>query len=179
MSRTASWLALFPVFVFGLAGCGGASGSSSVQGSVGGKSFSEAHAVANVGGQAQRQSGLVIISSASDICERVTANSEPTNAQLLTLQLREADAAGNSSAPGHSGTYAITSNGSPTSGQFAWAFFVAVGAQTSDSSQMQASGGSVTLTDVADGRYGGSFDLTFGSDHLTGSFDSSNCPALK
>jgi hypothetical protein len=178
MTRTASWLTLIPIFVFGfvVAGCGG--GGNSVQGSVGGKGIGSAHAVSNVSGTAPAQSAAVIISNISDLCARITDNKEPTNAQALTLQFGDSDAAGNTSAPSHSGTYVITTSTAPGAGQFATAVFSTIGAQTTDTSETQAGAGTVTLTDVATGTYGGSFDLTFGSDHLTGSFDSSNCPGL-
>ena len=94
MSRTASWLALFPVvFGFVVTGCGG--GGNSVHGSVGGKGIGDAHAVSNVSGSAPTQSGAVVISNVSDLCARITNNSEPTNAQALTLQFADSDATGN------------------------------------------------------------------------------------
>jgi hypothetical protein len=59
--------------------------------------------------------------------------------------------------------------GSGTSFQWA-ATFVAKGAKNCNASEEAATGGTVTVTTITDTVVEGSYDLYFGSDHLTGSF---------
>ena len=160
-------------------GCGGPSdGSAAVTGTIAGKSFASANAVANTSGSGQSVSALVVISDVGNLCGNIDADNDTTNAQALTFDLFEADMSGNTVAPAHSGDYVIATDATMT-GQLAGANYVAVGASTADKTESVATAGKVTLTGVASGHYVGSFDLTFGTDHVTGTFDTAPCAALK
>jgi hypothetical protein len=69
------------------------------------------------------------------------------------------------------GTYPITTQSVPA----ATASFSATDATCGTTLNVQATGGSVTFNSLTASQATGSFNLTFGSDTLTGSFNASNC----
>ncbi|HEX4458568.1 MAG TPA: hypothetical protein VIA18_11400 [Polyangia bacterium] len=167
-------LAFVPMIL--AAGCGGSPGDASVSGTINGKSFSNASSISsNTAGQT---SAVIIISNVSDLCARVVSNDEPTNVQALTFSLVEVNDANEVSAPAHTGDYALLSE-STKSGQFFSAGYDAIGATTSDTTDENATDGTVTLTSFADDKYAGTFDLFFGTDHVTGTFDPTACAGIK
>jgi hypothetical protein len=158
------------------AGCGGSAGNASVKGTINGKSFSSAHAISsNAAGQT---SAVVIISNVSDLCSRVSSPTPPLNTQALTFSLFEVDSSDNVSAPAHTGDYAVLAQAG-AAGQFVSAGYEAIGATTSDTTEAEPTAGKVTLTSFANDDFVGTFDLTFGTDHVTGTFDPTPCAGIK
>jgi hypothetical protein len=117
---------------------------------------------------------VVGITSFSGACETLYTNDRlPGSSAVLSLQLvsyTDGGAAGPVTAPG---TFSLL----PSLGTNEFgAEWTSVDASCVDTT-ISATGGSVTVTDVSASELTGSFDLTFGADHITGSFSASECPA--
>jgi hypothetical protein len=168
-----------------LAGCGGASHSSKVNGTIRGRTFQPADAISAAGSIAQRdrsaEVGIIALSSSGGLCGKVSAGSQPKNTQYLLLFVYDQDTAtGQTSAPGAAGTYRVSGTGQPLAKQ-AIAVYLQTDASCNEVADAGASSaaGTVTLSSVSNGNYEGTFDLTLDSgDHITGSFSASNCPGL-
>jgi len=121
-------------------------------------------------------SGTVMgLTSFSDACatlytsKRVPRSSVAMSFQLITLA--DGSLSGPVTAPG---TFSLLTAGVST-GEFG-VNWDTIDASCNDTST-SATGGSVTVTAVSASRLEGTFDLTFGADHVTGSFSASNCAA--
>ena len=96
----------------------------------------------------------------------------------VDMALAQVDATGNTTPISETGTYAVTT-GTPGSGLFAQAVFEPLCKMANLSVAVtQATGGSVTVTEVDSSHVAGTLDLTFGTDRVTGSFYASNCSAF-
>lgn len=176
MMRIALLFAFVPMIL--ASGCGGASDNASVHGTIGGKGFASAHAISNSSSDAMSGSALIAVSTVANECAQISSDAAAkTDVQALLIGLFEADGAGNTVAPAHTGDFTILAT--QTSGQLASAFYEAVGPTLGDTAPVNASDGKVTLTSFTGGHYVGSFDLTFGADQVTGTFDSDPCSNLR
>ena len=169
--------------IVALAACGGGSSSSvTVTGTVKGQPIVAAE---NTSGNVTFPGtttiiGAIAITSKTGICTAAAANKEPNSLRsvIILVGTRTAGSTSNSP-PTDPGTYTVTTSGSET--KFA---YVSVGqtdatCTTIDAQVAQATSGTVTLTKVSNGSYAGSFDVTLDSgDHITGTFDATNCAAL-
>jgi hypothetical protein len=115
------------------------------------------------GGVSQAQAG-VIVTNVANACGVLQAHGNPPNATSLELVV---SALGSSVATGN---YAIVPQGYGASASYA-----TVDGNCNPSFVDGATGGSITLTTVSGSTIAGTFDLTFGSDHLTGSFSAPIC----
>jgi hypothetical protein len=100
---------------------------------------------------------------------------------LLRLASRTQDQSGAKTLPPSvAGEYPIVREVAiPVSGNFAVLDFVVIDSTCTASQTMESDGGKVTLTRIDAKGYTGTFDVTFTSgDHVTGSFDTTDCPAL-
>jgi hypothetical protein len=174
--RICLFLTFVPLFLS--SGCGGAS-AGHIEGSVAGKTFDVADSAGNNLTAGANTDGTVVLSSVDSLCSAITANTAKINSQLLSLDIFEADGSNPTAAPTHSGQYAFATTTAGVNGKFFAAFYESIGATTNDVTQTAATGGSLTLNSFANQHYSGSFDLTFGSDHLTGTFDAPRCAGLK
>ncbi len=171
---------------------GSAVGSATINGNINGHAFQAADAIAaNVmvpiqGTTTTASSGLVAIASNSGLCADVNANKEPKSTQYLLLAFTDVNpATGQTSTPTAPGVYVVSSGSTPPP-RWAIAFYYQTDASclaVAGASETAVSG-TITLSSVNNGSYSGSFDLTMGSgasaaaDHVTGSFNAPNCPAV-
>jgi hypothetical protein len=160
------------VMVIAAAACGGS--GTSVTGTVGGQSFDAQDAVFITGSSASTTGTIVGMTTFGALCNAVTTNQIPKSSRVLSFQLAEANGttAGPVTGPG---TFDFLGSSSGATKVFAanWESFDATCTPTSTS----ATGGSVTVTAVTATHIAATFDVTFGTDHITGSFDASACAA--
>ncbi len=167
-----------------------AEGSATVNGVINGLALQATDAIAaNVmvpiqGTTNTASSGLVTIASNGGLCADVNANKEPKNTQYLFLAFTDLNlATGQTSTPTSPGVYVVS--GTPQS-KWAVAFYNQTDASCHNvaGASETAVSGTITLSSVNSGSYSGSFDLTMVSgasaaaDHVTGSFNAPNCPAV-
>jgi len=155
-------------------GTGGsaAAGSATVTGTLSGRTLSPAHAVAlkGVDDSSYPNQISVFIANQADPCALVQSLAGDPNAQKanlldLILVLGETDANGPAVTPG---TYTPSTMPDELTAGYTSLDANCQGPQTEETA------GSVTVT-AAGASYVGTFDLTFGADHVTGSFDAPLC----
>ncbi|HTQ48805.1 MAG TPA: hypothetical protein VMI75_38870 [Polyangiaceae bacterium] len=149
---------------------GGASGTASVNGTIGGQAVQTANVVAVVGSEttngATVQLDSIVITSVSDACAYLQ---NPTHhfPSASTLVL----AAGAIAPSVPTGTFPI--------GQYGYAQYDADSATCVLTTSETASGGSIVLTSVSSDSIDGTFDVTMpNGDHLSGSFDAPVCSGV-
>jgi hypothetical protein len=176
-------------------GCGGEAAkttTTTVSGTVSGKSFQARDAVFNLGEWKGFEpfygtTTAVQISDYASQCTYDTANQQPADSQTLTLVLSENDAAGGKSPATSTGDYLIAANDTDASAPnalraSAWYDLGGSGASGSYacfkalSFFAAPSGGKVTVTSVTADHIEGTFDITLSNgDHLTGAFTAPRC----
>lgn len=96
----------------------------------------------------------------------------------VDMALAQVDAMGNTTPISQAGTYAVRTS-TPGQGLFAQVVFEPLCKMANSSVAVtQASGGSVTVTQVDGSHVAGTVDLTFGTDRVTGAFYASSCSAF-
>lgn len=147
---------------------GGGSGSASVTGTIQGAAVPASDSVglssvSTANGTSEAAVGA-IITNVANACGVLQSHANPANATALVLAV---SASGSSVG---TGTYDIVSQGFGATASYA-----KQDSTCNTSFSENASGGSVTLTAVSGSSVSGTFDLTFGSDHVTGSFSAPIC----
>jgi hypothetical protein len=145
---------------------GAGSGTASVTGTIQGAAVpaSDAVGLSSVASGGSEAAVGAIITNVASACTVLQDHGNPPGATALIVAV---SAMGGSVA---TGTYAVV-----TQGFGATASYATQDATCNTSFSENASGGSVTLTTVSGSTVAGTFDLTFGSDHLTGSFSAPIC----
>ena len=118
---------------------------------------------------------VVGVTSFSGACETLYSSKRyPRSSVGLSLQLIAYEGGGPAGPVTAPGTFALlgTSVGGDTFG----ASWDSVDGSCGDTTT-QATGGTVTVTAVTASQLTGTFDLTFGGDHVTGSFSATDCAA--
>jgi hypothetical protein len=145
---------------------GGSSGTASVTGTIQGAAVpsSDAVGLSSVASGGSEAAVGAIITNIAGACGVLQSHGNPPSATALIVAVT---AMGGAVA---TGTYGVVAQGFGASASYA----------TDDMScntsfSEGASAGSVTLTVVSGSTVAGTFDLTFGSDHLTGSFSAPVC----
>jgi hypothetical protein len=145
---------------------GGGTGTASVTGTIQGAAVpaSDTVGLSSVASGGSEAAVGAIITNIAGACGVLQSHGNPPSATALIVAVT---AMGGSVA---TGTYGVVSQGFGASASYA----------TEDTScntsfSENASSGSVTLTTVSASTVAGTFDLTFGSDHLTGSFSAPIC----
>ena len=158
-----------------VSGCGG--DGTSIQGSIAGKRFASVQAVSGSITNPGQQSGMfIVMSDVADLCARLSGTIQPSpNVQELSFDLFVSDGTANTSLPTASGDYVVATS-DQEKGQLVTAQYESTGATISDITMIPATAGKVTLDSPSHDT--GSFDLTFGSDHVTGTFAPTVCAAL-
>lgn len=158
------------------AACGGSSysltGTGTVSGTFSGQSMLTADAISNMVVQSNGSAAEILLSTKSNQCSAFNDHQALKSGQSVVLQF--ATISGNSIAAPAAGTYTINSS----TGNTAIAEYLATDANCGITNLQRAASGTVTVASVAATGYGGSFDLTFGTDHVTGTFNSGTCSAL-
>ena len=167
------------------AGCGaGTVAPNAVNGSVSGYSLHARDGVSEVVQNAPSVSfAMVLVTSVSNACPLFSAGHMLRNDQTLLLRLatRTRNETGpKTSPPAMVGEYPVVREvATPSSGNFAVLDFVLVDETCVASQTLESDAGKVTLTRIDAKGYTGTFDVTFTSgDHVTGRFDTTDCPAL-
>jgi hypothetical protein len=166
-------------------GCGaGTVAPNAVNGSVSGYSLQARDGVSEVVQNTPSVSfAMVLVTSVANACPLFSSGHMLRNDQTLLLRLarREQDQSGTRTLPPSVvGEYPIVSEVAiPVSGKFAILDFVVIDAACTAIQTLESTSGKVTLTRIDAKGYTGTFDVTFTSgDHVTGSFDTIDCPAL-
>ena len=171
------------------AACGSSSsttGSATLEGTLSGKAVPLQSAAffgaTATQGSTTASSMLILMGSSSDLCGAITSSGTSTdpnktvpNEQGLAVSLV------NFGGPLSTQTYPLTASGGSATGVVGVAEYYASDAAGKATVQIAATSGSITLTSVgfASGTTAsGTYDLTFGADHVTGSFNAPWCPAL-
>ncbi|MGD0528252.1 MAG: hypothetical protein ABSE49_24165 [Polyangiaceae bacterium] len=148
---------------------GGAANGAQVNGTVDGVTMTVVDQVGVSGtvttnGSTGSYAGAVITNIAGT-CSVVQSHANPPNAQALSLVVY---GSGTTVGPG---TYTVGS----TAVSGAQVTFAAQDAMCTSTASADATGGTVTLSVVNGTSIEGSFDVTFGSDHVSGTFDAPVC----
>jgi hypothetical protein len=169
-----------------LGACGGGSGqtynltgSGSMTGTISSQPMTVSDAVSNTVSQTGGSAGAMIISSAANQCQLINARRTLKSGSALAIVF--GIQSGNTVAVPTPGIYTVhtleTING--FQGMVAAVQFAVNDATcTTTTGPVEATGGTLTVTRVDATGYTGSFDLTFGSDHVTGTFSTGTCSAL-
>lgn len=170
--------------------CGGGSGGStssgnSATGTVAGTAFAAKDAIYTTAGST---SGfdlgtgpvtVVSIESNPGACAAEQSRKATLSTLDVDMALAAVDSSGTTRAVSATGTYQVTVNAPTSAGLYAQVGFEPLckmgGPMISVTS---ATGGSVTITSIDGSHIAGTLDLIFGNDHVTGSFDATNCSAF-
>jgi len=175
-----------PAFVLALcAACGGgdatfATGSASVSGTINGQPMAPRDAVSGVLQTGSNSVGEIFIGSYDTICAKINAHQEPRNSQAVAIEIGNRSSSTSFVAPTATGTYPVfVATDHSHTGLQASLQFLATDANCNLITNIDAAaGGTVTLTRIDATGYAGTFDVTFGTSHVTGSFASAQCAAL-
>ena len=162
-------------------GCGGSTATSSVTGTIGGKTFSAVDvasgnvSLATVGSNV---GAIIEMSSVAGVCSDITQRVSPKNVTLLSIILANASAT-SATPPTEPGTFTVTNAPGPA----AKVLYEERDAncQIISAASTHAISGSVIVTNVdGKGGYAGTGDvIMYPSDHITFQFSASNCPAIE
>ena len=175
---------------FACGGGGSGAGSAlSINGTIQGRTYSPAEALAGPVSYNGLDAGAVLLTNNTGLCAKAASGLEPRNSQYFFIGLAEIDQSSSSThAPTTTGDYTVWSlSGVPPSSKIA-----VVAATVTDSSclpmatsEARGASGKVTLTSIQGGAYAGTFDIvlrgndpTAPTDHVTGAFTSTVCAAL-
>jgi hypothetical protein len=173
---------VFPALAVTLAllACGSSSTGATAQGSAAGSAQGTVRGVA-LGVQDaffsnEVATGTVLgVTSFPGACEAIYTNKHyPHGSAALSIQLVAYPSGGTAGPVTAPGTFTLL--GTSLDGNSFGAAWTSVDASCNPTS-VQATGGTIDLTEVTASQLEGTFDLTFGADHLTGSFTASNCAA--
>jgi hypothetical protein len=165
-------------------GDGGVTAGTTVNGAIGGSAFVAGDAInveANASGlDFNGKSTDVLITSFSGACAKQAANAGVANGRLLFFGLAVTDSAGNASPVTATGDYTIAKAPLPNNAKVAQAFYEKDGADCLKATNLDAASGKITVTNpgAGGGTLEGTFDLTFGSEHITGSFSAPRCASF-
>jgi hypothetical protein len=163
-------------------GCGG--DSTHVDGTITGTRFVAKEAlsatVTQTFGDRTVSWAAIAISPESGICGTLGAGGVPKSTRLLLLSLADLDEAGVAHAPATAGTYTIVAQQTETPPPHpASAVWMSLDGACQAAAPAPSRSGSVVLSNVANGSYDGSLELTFDNgDRITGQFSTTNCATL-
>jgi hypothetical protein len=121
----------------------------------------------------------IVLGNFADVCS-IADESDQGSSATLTLLLSDFTDANDSTPPMQPGTYPVSSPGDPlpTSGPYAACGFHVTDAATEgtcDFTQTPCTSGQITLTRADATGYAGMLDVMIDGDHVTGTFDTTNC----
>jgi hypothetical protein len=172
----------FALALAALSGCPAGSGSSKVDGNVGGAPLAVHDALAVTVHASATSAGTtsIILTDASNVCEEFAAGKAPAGVAALALEVLHLDAQGRPSEATAAGKFDIVKpDAAPTANSnVAVATFATSNDQCATVKSLKAVGGSITIDHVDATGYTGSFDITFDSgEHISGRFDAIECAA--
>jgi hypothetical protein len=139
---------------------GGTSGAIHVNGTLGGQTLTLVDSIAI---QTSTQTEF-LITSYSGACGYAQAGNEKETSGFLKIKL-------DTNSPLAPGMYPLTDASSD-------AEYKTLDATCSSDIKNEATAGTITITASTDAQISGTFDLTFGADHLTGSFAAAVCAGV-
>jgi hypothetical protein len=152
--------------------------AGSFTGTVSGKSLSVADAIfveqASTGTPAS-DLALIVLSSTANACDDVTNNKQHKGLTILGLTLVAADP-NSSTVAITTGTYEASTSNQTT--KAAGGLFEATDTSCQPTVTAQVSGGTVTLTTFSKSLAEGDFNLTIGTDSVSGHFSAHQCAGL-
>jgi hypothetical protein len=152
-----------------------------VNGNLGGAAFTAKDAVwrpVTVNGfDFPGMSTVVSVTTFGNECALQASQTGSPNGRFLVLALGVTDGSGGSAPITGPGTYMVFQGSPPASSKLVEGYFEVDDASCHKSSDSFASAGSVTVTSASD-PVQLTFDLTFGSEHVTGSVHATSCAAL-
>jgi len=166
------------------AACGGgnptfATGTATVSAPINGVTMTPQDAISVVFQSGSNSLAEVFISSFPTACSKINAHQEPKNSQAVVIALGNRSSTTAIVAPSVTGDYPVylASDHSHIGVQASLQFLV------SDQNcvlvtQLDASAGTVTLTRIDANGYAGTYNVTFGTSTVTGSFSSAQCAPL-
>jgi hypothetical protein len=162
--------------------CGGSSPASvaSVNGTLAGQAMSAQDAVSNVLTLSGQSAGVIFITNVEGTCAKMQKSQQPKNSKIIVIELgtQTSTAVTAAGSPGAYTVYGSATSAAAT-GQVAIAVYSATDAVCSSVTELEATGGTITLTRVDANGYAGTFDITFSdTSHVTGSFGANKCAAL-
>lgn len=157
-------------------GCGGRGGGAPI--TVKGQSFTPKDTISSqLSGV-----GAIVIGNYSGLCTYAAANQTPRNLSGLIILVYDYNiSSGVATAPKAPGTYTVVTTGI-VKDKMAVVAYEVTDANCQDVLAKDASSvsGTVTLTDVSNSAYSGSYDVIMdSSDHLSGSFSATACSAIR
>lgn len=154
---------------------------ASLSGSIGGQPMVARDAVSTVLRSGSSSEGAIVITNASNTCQKMVAGQQPRNAQAIFIEIGTQGTSG-TVAPSAPGTYVVHSHSDATSasGNVAVVSYGATDASCHPSASFEGVSGTVTLTAVGANGYAGTFEVTFsgGAGRVTGSFSGDTCTSL-
>jgi hypothetical protein len=155
----------------------GGGGAATIDGTIGGASLGvmDSFSATTKSGSSQGGSAAILFTSTPGVCAAAGRGEQPKNVTGLTLLVFATDANAKSIEPTATGTYAVTKGTPAANSRLAIAVFGATDDQCKSKMFKPADSGKVEVTRIDANGYAGTFDLVFGSDHVSGSFDVPEC----
>jgi hypothetical protein len=150
---------------------------NAVTGSVGGASLSIASAFSFQGTSSGVTQLTVVLTDLANACQFVQSNpgSNKANATYLVIDVLSGSSTGGPAPITAGTTYPVPTADAGGQTAIANAAFQKTDAQCASTVAGAATGGSVTITSIADSAAQGTFSLTFAAGTLQGSFDAPTC----
>lgn len=161
--------------------CGGGGAKATFSGTVHGQTFSPKDAISSTATvQYLGSAAWIVLTDANGLCASLTANQDVGSTKKLILVLWS-NVNQTPGPPAGIGTFSVYAGTGVRPDNMVLAEFVVYDATCSfppSTEPADATSGSLTLTRNSGGSYEGTFDLIFNGDHVTGTFNTSNCPGL-
>ena len=164
-----------------LGACGGGDNGGSVTGTVHGTAISVGDSIsAAVMINSNQHAGSIVLTSSGNVCPDVMNHVNHPNEKIVVITV--ADYANLTfTTPTATGDYSIYQGGSiPAKAATLAVHMYDLNCALVTASEAKATSGTVTLTKVSGNTFAGHFDALLDSeDHITGSFDPTECPAIQ
>ncbi|HEX4416296.1 MAG TPA: hypothetical protein VH165_00280 [Kofleriaceae bacterium] len=184
MISTPHLLSVTLLLLAGACGGGSSAGGGALTGAVHGQSIMiddviSAAVTTTVAG-VSIHAAAIFMATSKDLCSDAMSNTEHPNEKASVILLTDINGT-TFNTPTATGTYAIFQGSGTPPAKSAFFNVLVEDATCKDVTAQEAAGtsGTVTLTSFSGNQFSGNFDLVLDSgDHVTGSFDPSECPAL-
>jgi hypothetical protein len=169
-SSITGWLGVIAATLMVGAGCnaGPAGGEATMTGTLLGKSFTPVDAVSATNTTGGTTTTTIVFTDFAGACDMLQGDVIGGSSDILSFTFT-------GSSPLGTGTFSVTAPTRGTTAEGHFAEFTVCGSTAAEST----SAGTITVTGVDSSGITGTFDLTFESDHVTGTFTAPTCAARK